>query len=1231
MNRNETTPQARQAAQQSSSSAASKKSSAAMPSMQALLEMYGKNHIVKLSPFIKKRMFRTFPGVPDNLTLGWAQLPKQRGSAFTLGIFIDDRRMIPLARADARGRVFLGYDPYMDTHDVEPAFAFVKDHDGHMPDSDRFNSHLPKKHQLKHFGKQHNNDQQIDLQQVEQLGLHVPEQNADSNDSKHNQHKKKSAKQPVSRAVVVGNMVGRDNDGRMIWLASWLKSSNRYSLEQVRTPLPQSMRTNLEYRDAIAIAFFATYMVPQTLGLLIGFGSGNIFRRLGREAPLGAARRSVEDTMNAKAKGLRVSGLERFFADLMEEADVLEPVNGLEAEHGAEPLSLVSSPLSDTYALYWSKGLSFDAALSALQFEGAINRFSLVSSWLEHNDVMGSQPIEDTVTREQAAMIDQALIRNPALLALGAPSRLGRLSAMQHAYVDLLREDGFLAINDLIKLANRVTCEYAQADSGKAAKVKAAQKAQQKSELKNAELKRTELKHTDLQNAESVNAGSANADNATQQTSASKLDMKKLGAAAGSEWVYRRALATMQRKLRLPFRFDTEFRVNLKEGRVGVAVTQAGPALMPKSEYDAKRDAWRTLDDTERAEHSVDYNLRVALILAALAFGADETIEEVDLRIDSIGLEEAISEQNTAIEAMVSDALNTFERMQQTPDSKTPSKHVTPSAPESKTHITTSSEDQMSKTDDLLNQSDVDSEFERLMQGADIDEVMFNEQFAAQNNDKSSEPMNAIESQIEQLMGSSNSDDPMSGLQRPPAMQPLVSVTFTRERFLKRMAEVGLADPRTTMRMFDAKLETKPGVGFVPTVPPFSLQDERFGPDSAQQPPEEHNKQLDAATADVLGTADTFGLAINREDLLAFAMQTFQQMSQDETLDAATRAQRASELINRINDPELYTMASSIASALIDGQDLQGMSMHWTNELNEARNATRDMLFSGRFEEAIEQQEQIIADFDRRFHGPVPSTADLQHDAESEHPLNTLPNNEYVPRYFNSYAERVVYNKLYATAGERLVLVPDALVYMHLEQAELLSQLGRTDAAMRHLNQVVAYAPAFAQGHLRLAMQMRRMEDWGSVKAVALNALRVSLDRDAASAAYHQLAYAAWMRDEFELAIGCYVLSTALQPANPLRAEEMRELVERMQAQCMPMPTSIVDVARVLTKAGVPMWPGDEIANIVGPAARATVDHGMFVPGRTLAVAHARIAEARGQLLPTTEPIQMQFIRSLTV
>ena len=69
------------------------------------------------------------------------------------------------------------------------------------------------------------------------------------------------------------------------------------------------------------------------------------------------------------------------------------------------------------------------------------------------------------------------------------------------------------------------------------------------------------------------------------------------------------------------------------------------------------------MTDAERARMSADYNLRVGLMMAALSFGADPGIQRVSMHIDSIGLEEAVAEQDSAISELMSEALAAFERI----------------------------------------------------------------------------------------------------------------------------------------------------------------------------------------------------------------------------------------------------------------------------------------------------------------------------------------------------------------------------------------------------------------------------------------------------------------------------------------------------------------------------------------------------------------------------------------
>lgn len=103
--------------------------------------------------------------------------------------------------------------------------------------------------------------------------------------------------------------------------------------------------------------------------------------------------------------------------------------------------------------------------------------------------------------------------------------------------------------------------------------------------------------------------------------------------------------------------------MHLQDGNMAIGFTSAGVSMMPSTKYDVSRHAWVDMTDAERARMSADYNLRVGLMMAALSFGADPGIQRVSMHIDSIGLEEAVAEQDSAISELMSEALAAFERI----------------------------------------------------------------------------------------------------------------------------------------------------------------------------------------------------------------------------------------------------------------------------------------------------------------------------------------------------------------------------------------------------------------------------------------------------------------------------------------------------------------------------------------------------------------------------------------
>ena len=569
-------------------------------------------HAVALSPVIKRRTFPELENVPEGLVLGWAQLPSTRGRGFSLGIFPDRDHFAQVAFADTHGRVFVGTDPDMDVQDMQARFMFGKEKEVTLPDGERLGESGEPRSRSGFSRAGHGLGSALHHGRGLGRGLG---------------HGADGVK------AITGGVVGRDDTGRMTWLASWLKAGNRYTLEQMRANLPPAMRHDLEYRDAITIAFFATYMLPQINGLLIGFGSGNIFRRLNREAPIGAIRRSVRDTLAARAHGMRASGLEDHFADLMREAGALDTTPGLEAVHGAEPLHLYTSTYSSGYFFTWDKSLAFGQALKSLKIEGNLNRFAAVSAWLERNASLGRNPTEDTVTRAEAAQIDMKLIENPAIMALdpydGEQERRAVLSLVDIA----ARTAG--QIRSEFPDPRDVLTQQNVPDSGV----------------------------TNAAGAESTESAEGAVERTDKSDTNTQAARPSYSPARSDEWVYRQTLSSLLRRLRLPYRFDVEFRSRLDSGEVAIGFTTAGTSMMPDSRYDTTRRTWRALSSAERASMSAAYNLRVGLMMAALSFGTSESVRQVSLHIDSIGLEEAIAEQDSAIEAMMSEALSAFEHL----------------------------------------------------------------------------------------------------------------------------------------------------------------------------------------------------------------------------------------------------------------------------------------------------------------------------------------------------------------------------------------------------------------------------------------------------------------------------------------------------------------------------------------------------------------------------------------
>ena len=1078
----------------------------------AIDSLWEQGNVTSIPAFVKHHIFYDFPGLPAHTQLAWFKIPgKLYGIA--LGLCKENGKYFrQLAIADEDGRVYTG-DKVTPAETIErlPQLSLIEQGSCDL------------RHKTRFYGTTAIPNSQSLTQKCNSILRKMRIQRQNTQHSQTSPSKKQNhIVTPTTTPTVYGDVVMQASlDDGLHQVASWLcclqGKRKKYTIEGTRVSLPDALRCNLPYEDAIATAFFATFFIPDLHQTLVGFGYSHVLRRLQNEAPLGAIRRSVADIDKAIDKGLRVSGLEEYYKRVMQDVGALEPTRSLEAVHGAERLHLQSAQRTSAHYLIWDDSLEPAAALKVLRIEGALNRLQAVYQCLQSNASQGGKTTEDNVTCERIAAIDNAIIEDPAFIA---SESLGMQS-----FGNPLQDDNIRPLMHLWRKARKC------------------------------------------------------------QQSASYLKQTKAG-----EWQYRQSLAELIRSLYLPFRFDADFRSHLNDGKVAIAFTATGTSLMPSCTYDAVSHTWNKLNDSEKSRMATDYNLRLGIMLATLAFGINEQIQHVSIRLDSIGLEEMVAAQDSAISTLLNRTLRALRNMN---GSATPSKgepkdgdvHGDPAQLQDLQHLPLA---------DVIDaaQSLVDAHT------ADITKAVATDAGDAED----SVTVEITDDDANNATGSTDGN-PLSAFSEPPEIRTLVTVTFERESFIKHIRAHGLQNPIEFYRQSHAVLRVKENNTLETIEPSFDLHDSCFAPHGAQEEPEFSDTIFDNNQEEILGTYYSQGLSIQREDLLQQAVTDFHHIASEPIPTTAEKAREAMRIIDSIGDPELSKRSDDVTKALIDEAPIPELSFTVSQDIHSMRIRAHEQFMEGDLKQAIEDYEENIARFDAMF--SVGNT---------------------VPRYFNSYAERVVYNRLFATQDEHTLLIPDGLFYAHMEIADLLSQLHQNDAALKHLNTMVSYAPTYALSHLRLAAALCQQEDWTSAIAACLNALRVSFDKDDAAFAYYRLAYAAWMQDRFALAAGAYRMADYLAPGRiePLSVE-LEELLSRMQSQCYKAPRNMDEVRQIFQQEDIPVWPNIEANHIIGKAAKLTVDDGMFVIARTLCVAHIRMTLSEDW----EGAVQSQFLRSL--
>lgn len=230
-----------------------------------------------------------------------------------------------------------------------------------------------------------------------------------------------------------------------------------------------------------------------------------------------------------------------------------------------------------------------------------------------------------------------------------------------------------------------------------------------------------------------------------------------------------------------------------------------------------------------------------------------------------------------------------------------------------------------------------------------------------------------------------------------------------------------------------------------------------------------------------------------------------------------------------------------------------------------------------------------------------------------------------VPRAFSTYAERVAYNRLFASPNETVVLIPDDLFAAHIRLAGIAAQFNRTDIALEQLNRLISYAPTSAMVHMKLGELLASCRDWNSARAAFLNAIQVAFDKNDASQAYADFAYSEWMRGALPTAAAAYMVSIQLsKDGNPRAVHELMQVKAKAQSQCIKTPHTYQEAVFVLNREGVKAWEDQEFMPIMREGTIVLVDRGLLTCARSLVIVWAASEGVPHEYIDETQQALLQ-------
>lgn len=413
----------------------------------------------------------------------------------------------------------------------------------------------------------------------------------------------------------------------------------------------------------------------------------------------------------------------------------------------------------------------------------------------------------------------------------------------------------------------------------------------------------------------------------------------------------------------------------------------------------------------------------------------------------------------------------------------------------------------------------------------------------------------------------------------------LYSVRIERRAFSSLRMDK-MSDPLSVLHALGASMR-QDGEALLPATQLFYLEDERFCPPMRHDIWQLSERPLSVGAARSLGCTRVSGLVIHEQLVRDMAADEMLRSMQVGAGDNRTQQSVRSimDAAHATSDLSVWSAAERVASKLVDGSiesdqlDVIREEFVEGDPLSKAVKTSQRLIMTQRPQEALDV-----------LHAALKPLEDEGCYADS----STI-----AYRSFDSFTERVMYNRLNRHDKRSVVLVPDAYPVAHLTLSALYASAVHEgdaflEAALGHARRALAVAPLSAPANLGVAACLEALDKTEEAIDLLRAFLSVAYQGQSMGMAYFRLASLMWHQGDRSASRACYYQAArTFPPLFPFVVTEY-QLLASQDGDVDSYEMSEEEVESALRHAHIPLAPTQDTAFALYEGATASVDAEVF-------------------------------------